>query len=671
LADDGDLAPEAGQPAYSVLPDPIHAQASSVGDSAAAVDELGFELYVNALADFLVAPNTRAPLTCSVEGSWGSGKSSFMLQLKNRLKAVAPTSRTIEFNAWKYDKQEELWAAFALKVTRSLREQLSWTQRLRGDLHLFATRIKGWNERLSLLALVLAWLLLLTGFGGVIAWTIHAERHERVRLIKALSGVKQQSSQPPGKTSASEPGKASPETPPLPDPPLPDPWYDWLSWSPLATSTILILLISARIPASLRKRLFEAQLEKYIDKPDYKGKAAFVDAFSDDFAKTIAAYAPDKDAKVFVFIDDLDRCEAPKAADLMQAMNLMIGDGNSLIFILGLDRTKVAAAIAFKFRDIIPYLDPSLVLANPAPGIRSFGDAFLEKFIQLSFRLPISSNDTQARRFIDSLIGGAPSSTPAVHVTATSPLGKLTPEEAAAAAAESKRRALRIESGAESQRIRDIVLMVREVLDYSPRRIKAFLNAFRLALYIASTQGLLDVDLETGRAEVTPEQLGKFLVLTSRYPELRSALGKDPDFLEKLENTALDWIADSDGTIDTFLEKPGVRRLMNSGIVDKTLTWAWSRQYSMKDFPFRKFDTVVAGVPPPPKARSQSPKQPVSKDIETPARESRQVAAAEKPPASAERVPERFSKGTTASRQSSNSKSQPATAPPRRAAMKK
>jgi hypothetical protein len=303
----------------------IYAQASSVGDRASAVDELGFELYVNALADFLVSPNTRAPLTCSVEGSWGSGKSSFMLQLRNRLEKVASSSRTIEFNAWKYDKQEELWAAFALKVTRSLREGLAWPRRLGCDFHLFRTRIKGWSERLALLALLLAWLTILSGLIGVIVWTTRASHAERLALFKPMGGTK---GQPQSTKDA---------------PTLPEPWYEWLSWSPLATSAVLIVLLTGKIPESLRKRLFEAQLERYIDKPDYKGKAAFVDAFSDDFSRMMDAYAPSGGGKTFVFIDDLDRCEAPKAADLMQAINLMIGDGNSLIFILGLDRAKVAA----------------------------------------------------------------------------------------------------------------------------------------------------------------------------------------------------------------------------------------------------------------------------------------------------------------------------------------
>ena len=568
---------------------PIFAQASSVGDSAAAVDELGFELYVNALADFLVAPNTRAPLTCSIEGSWGSGKSSFMLQLKNRLGTIAPNSRTIEFNAWKYDKQEELWAAFALKVTRSLREKLTWPRRLRGDFRLFRTRIKGWNERLSLAALLLTWLLLLVGLGGIITWTLRVSQHQRVGLIKSLTGTKEKT--PQGTVHEAAEPAASSEAPPLPDP-----WYDWLSWSPLATAAVLLVLLTGKIPESLRKRLFEAQLEKYIDRPDYKGKAAFVDTFSEDFSKMIAAYGPAGGDKIFVFIDDLDRCEAPKAADLMQAINLMIGDGSSLIFILGLDRAKVSAAIAFKFHKIIPYIDPSLDLAASPESVRSFGDTFLEKFIQLSFRLPVSSNETQARRFIDSLITDA--AFPPTTGSTTPP--KATPAEAAAAAAASSRRALRIESGAESQRIRDIVMMVREVLEYSPRRIKTFLNAFRLALYIASAQGLLDVDSNTGEAEVTPERLGKFLVLTSRYPELRLILDRDPAFLENLQRYALKGLSPADDQFaGLWLERPGIQKLMSFGLAGKMLTEGRSRQYSMANFPSWKFAAILPSIPPP------------------------------------------------------------------------
>lgn len=595
----------------------IFAQTSSVGDSAAPIDKLGFDLYVNALADFLVAPNTHAPLTCSVEGSWGSGKSSFMLQLKNRLKMVASTSRTIEFNAWKYDKQEELWAAFALNLTRSLRHQTPWTRRFLGDCKLYFSRIKGLSEALKLATFALAWLFILTGAGFIFVTFTQAGTNGRAAVIKqALQDLV--SSKPTDKPAAGAKISSAPsltmaaQTPPtqaqMAD--VHDIHY-WLGQSTWAGAGLIVLALLWKLPDSFRKRLFSTQIEQYIDKPDYKGKAAFLDTFSKDFARTVRAYSHGSDAKIFVFIDDLDRCEAPKAADLMQAINLMIGEGNSLIFILGLDRAKVAAAVGFKFREIVPYLDPSLDPAlnsasRPA-SVRSFGDNFLEKFIQLSFRLPISSSEAQARSFIDSLIAEEKKPNQA-GATAVADPSKPTAQAAVAAAAESAHRALRIESGAESQRIRDILLMVREMLEYSPRRIKTFLNAFRLALYIASAQGLLDVDLKTGKAEVTPERLGKFLALTSRYPELLEIASRDSLFFGNLE-IAIELrssgrLGDADKIADTsWLKRPSVESLLRYRPMGMSFS-EWRRIYSLGEFPAAKFTSVLPRVSPP-----EEPKQ--------------------------------------------------------------
>jgi hypothetical protein len=584
---------------------PIFAQASSVGDSAAAIDELGFKLYVNALADFLVAPNTRAPLTCSIEGSWGSGKSSFMLQLKNRIRTVSSASKTIDFNAWKYDKQEELWAAFALNLARSLRQQTPWPKRFWGDLKLYFSRIKGFGEALKLATFALAWSTIFIGTGFIFFHFSRAGADTRAVVVKQavedLSGGKSTEKPVASNSKPAPPVSLTQEADPTPAQMVGvrDIHY-WLGQSTWAGAGIVVLALLWKLPESFRKGLFSTQIEQYIDKPDYKGKAAFLDTFSQDFARTVHAYSRTRDSKIFVFIDDLDRCEAPKAADLMQAINLLIGDGNSLIFILGLDRAKVAAAIAFKFREIIPYLDPSLDLAHHPASIRGFGDNFLEKFIQLSFRLPISSNEAQAHRFIDSLIKDAVG--PATTTSAPDP-AKPTPEAAAAAAAESARRALRIESGAESQRIRDIVMMVRETLEYSPRRIKTFLNAFRLALYIASAQGLLDIDSKTGKAEVTPEKLGKFLALTSRYPELLEIASRDTLFFGKLE-IAIELrsqgrIAEAYREADPkWLERPSVESLLwyRPANMDKP---EWNRIYSLDEFPAAKFMTVLPSVPPP------------------------------------------------------------------------
>ena len=54
---------------------------AGVRDVATDRDDLGFEPYVKCLAAFLTHVDTKPPLTVSIEGPWGCGKSSFMLQV--------------------------------------------------------------------------------------------------------------------------------------------------------------------------------------------------------------------------------------------------------------------------------------------------------------------------------------------------------------------------------------------------------------------------------------------------------------------------------------------------------------------------------------------------------------------------------------------------------------
>ena len=189
----------------------------------------------------------------------------------------------------------------------------------------------------------------------------------------------------------------------------------------------------------------EKQLKKYIASPGYSEHASFVETFHEDFARVVRAYAGSK--RVFVFVDDLDRCDVPKAAELMQAINLMIGESGNLVFILGMDREKVAAGISLKYKDLITFLpeyQSSIAAAPPTPdtpvpayptpsaideerqgdakadekvttqvaptapaGIAAnylrFGSSYLEKFIQLSFAIPAISRKQDFDRFLDGL----------------------------------------------------------------------------------------------------------------------------------------------------------------------------------------------------------------------------------------------------------------------------
>jgi hypothetical protein len=70
----------------------------------------------------------------------------------------------------------------------------------------------------------------------------------------------------------------------------------------------------------------------------------------------------------------------------MRALNLMIDDDKRMIFIIGMDREKVAASIAAKYSSVLEYIDEGQ--DGPSPDKLAFGYRFLEKFIQIQYRLP-------------------------------------------------------------------------------------------------------------------------------------------------------------------------------------------------------------------------------------------------------------------------------------------
>jgi hypothetical protein len=127
------LVPETAQPRELKVRDETIFY-STVADQPTKEDSLGFEPYVKAVADFLTNPLTVPPFTVSVEGDWGAGKSSFMAQLQELLESRK--NLTIRFNAWRHDKHEELWAAFALEFIRQISANQPFIRRLWANLSL-------------------------------------------------------------------------------------------------------------------------------------------------------------------------------------------------------------------------------------------------------------------------------------------------------------------------------------------------------------------------------------------------------------------------------------------------------------------------------------------------------------------------------------------------------
>ncbi|MBE8995230.1 SUMF1/EgtB/PvdO family nonheme iron enzyme [Microcystis aeruginosa] len=531
---------------------------TSVSDQATNNDALGFEPYVIAIAEFLLHEQTQPPLTLSVEGEWGSGKSSFMKMLEEYLRKKG--GRTVWFNAWRHDKAESVWAAFALSFIKQISTPKNWRDLPRIILGYFKLQLLRFNLEKGLFELIKAL--------PVIIFVICAS----IAIPFILIGY--------GVEGINELIRATTSQD--------------VFWSKI--NSVLKLLFTARgltlsgagIFAGIKSlsRNFQRLLQnpknnliKYIEAPDYKKQSAFVEEFHEDFAKIVDAYIGNN--RVYVFIDDLDRCEHPKSADLMQAINLMIADDPSVVFILGMDREKVAASLAVKYENILKYLpsetteiDPDILARRSANKGLAYGYTFIEKFVQLPFLVPQPSQ-SDFEHFLTQLATSTPSNlqpdkphftffqsfwgmfklalpwrnNSQKHLTSptsnqTSDLNNSSPDNPSIESKQTEKEKARAAVIKRLERERNVIMMVAPALDYNPRRIKQFINVFRLKVYIANETGLFfekrDENDYLLEPSLTFEKLGKFTAISLKWPLLLSDLENDKQILAKLEEFALD-----------------------------------------------------------------------------------------------------------------------------------
>jgi KAP family P-loop domain len=187
----------------------------------------------------------------------------------------------------------------------------------------------------------------------------------------------------------------------------------------------------------------------------------------------------------------------------LQAINLLLSaDQSNLFFILGLDREMVAAVIAAKNEKILPYLTAGRTITAPKKldfhriGV-DYAYNFMEKFVQVPFRVP-----SPDEREIASWVSG------------------LTryDENEEAPGLPSQQNLLQISSGADPDRFEDVAKKLVQLFGFNPRRVKQFVNVFRLRLMIALSTGIL-IPAQASSAEqssvdgITIQQLGLFTAI--------------------------------------------------------------------------------------------------------------------------------------------------------------
>jgi hypothetical protein len=420
-------------------------------------------------------------MTISVEGPWGAGKSSFIAQLAKQLSnptdADDSSFRIVEFNPWRLDKTDTVWASFAIafyeQVYRFKILDLFKPDRYLGAIHdLWGRASLAWR-RYDVRSNFPSFLRLVA-LGSLIVGAII--------LLAAPAQVRDFVGDHLGKLAGHGATEKSTAT------------GDDSEWN-LVTRLFAVFLAFPSLRAAGRV-LWSMKpveiLKDMADKakgPDYEGKRPFIQQFQEDFAKVRASF---DHCRVAVMIDDIDRCEPAVAAELFQAMNLMIPEDSDMAFVIAMDREKVAAGLAARAEKILPILAGSREGAHGFDGARAldYGFQVLEKSIQLQVRLPPARSEN---------------------------LRSLIPPKA-------------LSQLYASTELGDIIERVAPVLGNNPRRVKQFLNVMSLNMHLVGGD----------EPWATRAQLAKLLAITLRWPRLVPDIAEEPALLAELEELAVD-----------------------------------------------------------------------------------------------------------------------------------
>lgn len=472
-----------------------------------AADLLGFKPFAEALAGLIDSPDTSTPLVLSINAPWGAGKTTLARMIERILKrkpSAAGTKPhvTCWFNAWMHDDAPNLASAFAAEVARTAdRERSFWRHFVKPIPRTWAPASKReWVlPFLILIDLLLLILCVAEFFYPVPLW------------VKAILGV--------------------------------------TALTPLAWAQGLRALAP-----------FAQAVAKFVSDPKAAATTASMKEVSGELYQLIREATP-KNSRFIIFVDDLERCRPPRAVDVLEAVNQLLSHERVVTIVMG-DMPAVAACAEIKYRDLASRYAPGGDPKLDRLGL-SYGRAYLQKIIQLQFDLPAQTTATM-RALMQELVKPSPKSVPpqpeARHSRAILNLrdtraaidreiearitsgGKdfamveravyddlrssLDPEPLEDLVRERIQRRLIDDSDV----IREAQAEVMNYVEPFPRHAKRFLNRLRLLIFIAHERRMFG-----GEPYLSGRHIGKWTVLSERWPEVAQMLSLKPDLMSRLE----------------------------------------------------------------------------------------------------------------------------------------
>ncbi len=286
-----------------------------------------FDFYTDALKEIISLDETKTPLVIGIFGDRGSGKTSLMKTLEEKIKkdGVFP-AKIIWFNTWKYDKEDAIWSALLMRILEELKTG-GEDEILDKKLDDLQTSLYNEVHREELGSL-----------------TIDFGKAEKGTLKLSFS-------------------------------------------MPPATGDAVTKLLKT---ASKEKKDINTIIDSvHREKKIFNVKnVQFLEEFQLNFEKIINDHYVVKKKKAVIFIDDLDRCVPERAIEVLEAIKLFL-DVKGCIFVIGIgiDRRVIFEGVRIKYRDFKlegepidnnEYLDKIIQLSFMLPPIP---DSRLKEFI--------------------------------------------------------------------------------------------------------------------------------------------------------------------------------------------------------------------------------------------------------------------------------------------------
>lgn len=467
-------------PTPEVAEETVSARPVALSDAAVddiSQDRLGFRPYVEAVADFILAEQTRAPLAIAINARWGQGKTSFMRMLEGQLKqkVEATTTRvgTTWFNPWKYSEPEQVWAAFVANVTRCLQDNLTPEQSRRFKWGRFRQK---WHRHADLafvlrLLVAAAFLILVVGIAFTMKWVEFENWSTQGNTFLAAAYKAVSTSLSSG--------------------------WGYVLLGPFALLAIIYGYVT--FTKNLGLNLLE-----YVEKTDFKDKIGTLSQFEDEMRRL--AKAVPEDLKVIVFIDDLDRCKGRVLGEIIEALQLA-EVSHTCIFVMAMDMHIVANVIETERAELAHSAGSATRMEHGS------GYKFLEKIIQARITLPAHS-EKDMEGLVDAAMAG-PETDKAQSAEERRAKSGGRRQADPTAFVDRMRKGLGLERPKVSEMPSDSEAVVAAAKYFgsrhfsNPRRLKRFINGFRLQAYLTAA-------VRPGAASV--DRLARFLVLAEKWP---------------------------------------------------------------------------------------------------------------------------------------------------------